>query len=136
MKTGPRGVRAEAPHSPPNIMPAEARTSPDAGLLRTDPDHRTIARGGRALRLSRLEFALLQHLLESFPATMNRDELAIQLWGEASPASKGKLNLLVFRLRTKLRPLAGIDIRTMRGRGYMLAISDPQEASPPRSAAG
>jgi OmpR family response regulator RpaB len=68
------------------------------------------------LNLSSKEFALLLLLAENLDKTYNRDEIMNQLSGIDAELFSRSIDILVSRLRQKLKPLNCI--QTVHGRGY------------------
>lgn len=57
---------------------------------------------GRIVRLTPLEYGLLEVLLEAFPAEVLQEDLLTTVWGEHAAGRKGYLKLYVHYLRAKL----------------------------------
>ena len=68
--------------------------------------------------LSPVEQALMAALLDRFGAVVPRDVVASRIWPDGTP-SRNSLDAHVMRLRRRLAPL-GLEIRTVRSRGYVL----------------
>ena len=87
--------------------------------LTLDPVGREVRRGGRAIDLTRTEFALLELLLRNAGRVLTRDVIMDRVWGyELEPASNS-LEVFVGYLRRKTE--AGGEprlIHTVRGVGY------------------
>ena len=75
--------------------------------------------GARALPLSRHETALLEALLKSPEKIVSKDELARRIGDDGIAALDNKVEVYVHRLRKKLLD-ADVEIRTVRGLGYLL----------------
>ena len=71
------------------------------------------------LELTRRELSLLQLLLGHAGEVMGKDQIADGLAGFDHDVSPNAVETQISRLRKRLRP-AGIDIRTIRGLGYLL----------------
>jgi DNA-binding response OmpR family regulator len=97
------------------------------GSLRIDTDRLEASYAGRALELSRLEFALLHQLAREPARVFTKDELLAQVWGYPvdARASTRTLDAHASRLRRKL-VLAGAQgaIENRRGYGYRLGLLD------------
>jgi len=80
--------------------------------------------GGEPLALPPREFALLEALMLQPGKVVSKAKLATQLsaWGD-EPLAPNALEVFVHRLRKKLEH-AGLEIRTMRGMGYMIEKPD------------
>jgi DNA-binding response OmpR family regulator len=90
-----------------------------AGQLTLDPDARRARIGTRALDLSVREWAVLEYLLQQLGRVVSKQQIieAILPWGD--DLTTNAVEVYVSRLRLKLAD-AGIEIRTIRGFGYML----------------
>ncbi|MEP6661192.1 MAG: helix-turn-helix domain-containing protein [Acidimicrobiales bacterium] len=82
------------------------------GVLRYD---------GELVALPPLEARLASLLLERFAAVVSRDGLGRAGWPEGPPG-RNALDVHMVRLRRRVQPL-GLSIKTVRGRGYLLAGS-------------
>ena len=89
------------------------------GQLTLDPDTRRARIGTRALDLSVREWAVLEYLLQQLGRVVSKQQIieAILPWGD--DLTINAVEVYVSRLRLKLQD-AGIEIRTIRGFGYML----------------
>jgi DNA-binding response OmpR family regulator len=102
------------------VRRAAGRVSPviEAGRLILDTRRMSAALDGAPLRLSPLEFRLLDCLAHNPGRAVSAGELAEQLYGVADTADTNAIEALVTRLRRKV----GADvIETRRGFGYLLA---------------
>jgi len=90
-----------------------------AGQLTLDPDARRARIGTRALDLSVREWAVLEYLLQQLGRVVSKQQIieAILPWGD--DLTTNAVEVYVSRLRLKLLD-AGIEIRTIRGFGYLL----------------
>jgi DNA-binding response OmpR family regulator len=91
-----------------------------------DPAVRVARRGGRDLRCSAREFALLEYFLRNPNRVLDRSRILDHVWDDNFDPIANAVDVLVGRVRRKLdpegdRPL----IHTLRGAGYMLAVSPP-----------
>jgi DNA-binding response OmpR family regulator len=93
-----------------------------AGHLTLDPDARRARIGARALDLSVREWAVLEYLMRQLGRVVSKQQIieAILPWGD--DLTTNAVEVYVSRLRIKLGD-AGIEIRTIRGFGYMLEAS-------------
>lgn len=64
------------------------------------------------------EFELLCHLATARDRVVSFDVLSELLWGSTGPKETRRLNVLVCRLRSKLRNSFPYRLETVRGRGY------------------
>ena len=101
-----------------------AGTPPEAievGALRFDPASREVRVGGKPLALPRRELALLELLVRRAGRVVQRSHLDSELYGFDADVSANALETLVSRLRRRLEESgAGLQLRTIRGVGYML----------------
>ena len=89
------------------------------GELSFDTVHRTAAIDGRQMQLPRRELLLLEALLHRAGRVVSKEALVESLTGFDEELSPGAVELYVSRLRKRLSA-AGINIRAMRGLGYVL----------------
>jgi DNA-binding response OmpR family regulator len=96
-----------------------------AGLC-IDPRRRLASYAGRALELSRVEFALLNQLAADPTRCFTKHELLRDVWGYRSPGKTRTLDAHACRLRKRLETAgaAGL-ILNVRGVGYRLAQCPP-----------
>jgi two-component system response regulator MprA len=106
------------------------RTSPEEGDdaavldyqdIELDPSAHTARRGGRAIDLTRTEFALLELLLRNAGRPLPRETIMDRVWGWESEPTSNSLEVFVGYLRRKTE--AGGEprlIHTVRGVGYVL----------------
>jgi len=79
--------------------------------------------GRKPVKLTYQEFELLRYLAEFRDRVVSFDVLSGLLWSTTGPRQIRRLNVLVCRLRSKLRDSAPYRLETVRGRGYGL-LSD------------
>lgn len=92
-----------------------------AGRLSFDPATREVRIGERPLVLPRRELALLELLVRRSGRVVQRTQLDSELYGFDAEVSPNALETLVSRLRRRLDDAeAGLQLRTVRGVGYML----------------
>ena len=93
------------------------------------PAAHTAARGGRPLRLTAREFALLEYFLRTPERVLSRGQILEHVWDDNFDPVANAVDVLVGRVRRKLDP-DGTDplIHTIRGAGYMLAADAPLDA--------
>jgi DNA-binding response OmpR family regulator len=107
-----------AAYSPSSFEGIDAPVLDEDGLLRF---------GGRWVALTPVQARVAALLLDRFGATVTtHEELRVAAWG-ASDRSPQALTTLVKRLRRRVEPL-GLDVRTVRLRGYVLDIHRPDAA--------
>lgn len=98
--------------------PAPRRVS--VGVLHIDGVTRTVTLAGRPVRLSRLEFDLLQSLAADPYRVFTKEELLRTVWGAACIGSSRTLDSHASRLRRKLEPSGARWIINVWGVGYRL----------------
>lgn len=102
--------------------------SPDARVMRRggvtlDPATHEVAAPTGPLHLTRIEFAILEMLMLRAPAVVDRDQIAQHAWkDETTPLGSNVIDVRMARLRAKLAG-TGVQILTVRGAGYRLAVS-------------
>lgn len=87
-----------------------------------DVETREISTGQRSVVLTQRECDLLQYLLSHADKVLSRGEIFDALWLSEGGSSENVVDVYLGYLRRKLAPVAdfGIEIRTVRGRGFML----------------
>ena len=89
--------------------------------LELDADTREVSRGGRAISLTRTEFALLQLLMENPRKVLSRSKILEEVWGYDFPTSGNALEVYIGYLRKKTESEGDARlIHTVRGVGYVL----------------
>lgn len=93
----------------------------ELGRLSFDPNTREVRVGERPLALARRELALLELLVRRAGRVVQRAHLDSELYGFDADVSANALETLVSRLRRRLEDAeAGLQLRTIRGVGYIL----------------
>ena len=93
--------------------------------LELDADTREVSRGGRAISLTRTEFALLQLLMENPRKVLSRSKILEEVWGYDFPTSGNALEVYIGYLRKKTEGEGDTRlIHTVRGVGYVLRESN------------
>ena len=90
------------------------------GRLAFDPASRTAQVDGALLPLSVQELALLEVLIRRFGNVVTKDKLVEELYNFDADRSYNAIEVYVHRLRKKIAG-SGLTIRTVYGRGYVLA---------------
>ena len=86
--------------------------------LELDADTREVSRGGRAISLTRTEFALLQLLMENPRKVLSRSKILEEVWGYDFPTSGNALEVYIGYLRKKTEGEGDARlIHTVRGVG-------------------
>ena len=103
--------------------------APGSAVLRfrsweLDPDARTFAASGMPVELTRIEFNILQTLMEHPHRVFSKQELFERAWGEPYTADDNTVNVHVSNIRAKLKP-SGTDgyLKTVWGMGFKLQES-------------
>ncbi len=101
------------------VRRAAGKASPriEIGRLVVDTRRMTVSVDGRPVRLSPLEFRLVDYLAHSDGRAVSAGELAEHLYGVAESGDTNAIEALVTRLRRKL---GAQRIATRRGFGYLL----------------
>jgi DNA-binding response OmpR family regulator len=103
--------------------PAGGRASGTAGDLLLDVERQSVSIcGGAPIRLTSLEFRLLQYLLANGGHTITAERLTTHVWGYRGVGDKQLLKQLVHRLRQKIEqsPSEPRYLITVAGVGYLL----------------
>ncbi|MBI5040602.1 MAG: response regulator [Gammaproteobacteria bacterium] len=93
------------------------------GPLRFDTVDKTVLVGDQPLDLSAREVSVLEILLLRAGRVVSKEHLAERLYGWGDEVGDNAIEVGVHRLRKKLEPV-GINIRTIRGLGYLLDKPD------------
>lgn len=123
-----RSILRRSPHHTDKPQPTKppAHQTLRVGLLTIDPITRKAYRGGQQLRLTEIEFRLLEMLASKPGRIFSRGEILQSLWGyDASSATDTKtVDVHISRLRIKLNDDTHSPqfIMTIRGRGYMFLV--------------
>lgn len=97
-----------------------------AGLLRykdleLDARRKYVTRGGRELKLTAKQFAILEHLMRNQNSVVPRQDLAKHIWSSEPQTSNNVIDVTVHLLRESVDRGFGIPlIHTVRGVGYQL----------------
>jgi two-component system response regulator MprA len=106
---------------PTNDAPASGAGPLRVADLTLDPATRRVARGGRAIELTKLEFDLLELLMVNHEVVLERDLIYDRIWGYDFGTSSKSLDVYVGYLRRKTEvDGAARLIHTVRGVGYVL----------------
>lgn len=91
--------------------------------LEIDPMLRQVTRDGQPVDLTPREFEILLVLVQGQERTVSRKELLRRVWNMNFEPGTNFIQVHVSRLRTKLGPIKGFRIETVRGQGYRLVSS-------------
>lgn len=92
------------------------------GAITLDPARHHVAVGGKSVRLTSVEFKLLNMLMQRQGRVQARDRLLNEVWGYESVIDTRTVDTHVRRLRKKLGKAAAA-IETVRGFGYRMRES-------------
>ena len=97
----------------------------EVGALILDPGSMSVVLDGREVRLTTAEFMVLETLARSAGRAQSRAALTHQALGRPLEAFDRSIDTHVSNIRRKLRlgPGGGLDIRGLRGHGYMLSAA-------------
>ena len=96
-----------------------------AGDLTLDTANHTVTRGGREIKLSAKEFAILEYLLRNKGAALSRDKIENNAWNYGYEGGSNVVDVYISYLRRKVDD--GFErklIHTVRGAGWM--IKEPE----------
>jgi len=96
------------------------------GDLTMDQKRRRVERGGREIKLSNKEFALLEYLLVNRDCIVTRTMIANHVWGIDFDTYTNTIDVYIRYLREKIETDSSARlIHTVRGRGYCLSEAAP-----------
>jgi DNA-binding response OmpR family regulator len=107
----------------------ERSAPPTSGDVQLDAEQQTVrVKDGPPLRLTNLEFRLLQYLLANAEHTVPFDRLTNHVWGYRGVGDRQLLKQLVHRLRQKIErnPAEPRYLVTVPNVGYMLHVTAQQ----------
>ena len=97
--------------------------------LRIDTRARRVERAGRVIPLTTKEYALLEYLTRRHGEVVGRADIAEHVWDDSFDPMSNLIEVYIQRLRRKIDDGHGLKlIRTHRGAGYTLDVSDVQDA--------
>jgi len=94
--------------------------------LELDPMSRRVTRGGKAIRLTTKEYALLEYMMRNPDRVLSRTRIGEHVWDMNFDPESNVIDVYVSHLRNKVDK--GFDvslIHTLRGQGYMLTEDAP-----------
>lgn len=98
---------------------ANAASDLEHGPLRLDMAGRRLFCNGQPIELSARELAVVELLLLRVGRVVTKQQISEHLYGWDENSNSNAVEVFVYRLRKKLEP-AGVDVRTIRGMGYMI----------------
>ena len=97
--------------------------------LTIDTRARHVERGGRSIQLTTKEYALLEYLARRRGEVVGRADIAEHVWDDSFDPMSNLIEVYIQRLRRKVDDGHSVKlIRTHRGAGYTLDVSDAQDA--------
>jgi two-component system OmpR family response regulator len=114
-------IRAHVRRARGEVGPARVRR---VGPLRLSPDDLTVTVDGRPVELTSHEFALLRVLVEHAGRVLSREQLLELARGSADDTFDRAIDVQISRLRAKLGESSRGLLKTVRGVGYMLSVSE------------
>lgn len=105
----------------------ENQTVVSFGPLTFDTSDRTALLNGKSLDLSAREVAVLEILMQKPGRTVSKEHITEHLSTLESEVTFNAIEITVHRLRKKLGE-AGVNIRTLRGLGYLLETTGGEES--------
>ena len=94
----------------------------EIGDLHVDLAAHEVKVGGKAVKLSPLEFRLLRFFITHRERVYSREQLLDMVWGDDAFVEPRTVDVHVRRLREKIKPEGARLIRTIRGAGYMFSV--------------
>jgi DNA-binding response OmpR family regulator len=97
--------------------------------LTLDTRARRVERAGRSIQLTTKEYALLEYLARRRGEVVGRSDIAEHVWDDSFDPMSNLIEVYIQRLRRKIDDGHALKlIRTHRGAGYTLDVSDAQDA--------
>lgn len=93
------------------------------GALSFDRAARALTGPEGEIALSRRELALFEALLDHSGRVLGKESLSARLYGTGADIDENAVELLISRLRKKLAG-TGVEIRTLRGIGYLMRAAE------------
>jgi DNA-binding response OmpR family regulator len=92
------------------------------GPLKVDTAKRMVSVDGREVRLTRVEFSVLEYLLARRGSVVSKQELIEHLYADGGKGSENAVEVFVHQLRRKFAEGGAPDVlETRRGHGYVIA---------------
>ncbi|MEU7162917.1 response regulator transcription factor [Streptomyces chrestomyceticus] len=90
------------------------------------PERRSAVWHGGEVRLSALEYDLLQTLVRNRGRVVTTEQLLTRVWGAAEDTGRGRVKFAVHRVRRKLQaagpPGVAVPVESVRGMGYRYRV--------------
>jgi two-component system OmpR family response regulator len=117
-------------------QPSEPVSIIEAGPLKIDTSRKEVTRDGKRIDLTAKEYALLEYLARHAGTVLSRTQLSEHVWDMNFEPTSNVVDVYIGYLRNKIdRPFGVPIIRTLRGHGYMIDVSNLREAIPAHAAA-
>ena len=102
--------------------------------LALDARARRVTKRGREIRLTKLEFGVLQFLITKKNHVRSAEDILRSVWGEEYSDDRAVLRAVIRRLRRKIQPNGGETqyIVTHIGAGYSCSEGEPEPSDNPR----
>jgi len=110
-------LRRQSEHKTPTLQLAD---------LELDPMTRLVTRGGKAIRLTTKEYALLEYLMRNQNKVLSRTRIGEHVWDMNFDPESNVIDVYISHLRNKIdkgNPLTLL--HTIRGQGYLLSDDNP-----------
>ncbi len=98
------------------------------GKLELDLEARRVFHDGRPLDLSARELAVMELLMSRQGRVVTKEQMVDRVFGWGEEVGSNAIEVCVHRVRRKLEPY-GIEIRTVRGMGYLMEKAGEAESS-------
>ncbi len=99
------------------------------GDLEVNPARREVRRAGELIELTTKEYALLEYFARNAGTVLTRTQLSEHVWDQNFEPASNVVDVYVGYLRNKIDKRYGTNyLRTVRGHGYMLDMTDSQVA--------
>lgn len=91
------------------------------GDLSLDPADKTVARGGKEIRLTSKEFAILEYFMRNPGRVLSKDNIIAHVWDFDADVLPNNVEVFITFLRAKIdKPFKNPLLHTVRGFGYKL----------------
>jgi two-component system OmpR family response regulator len=99
-----------------------ASTALEVDDLSLDPNSHNVTRGGKPIKLSAKEYAILEYMLRNKGKILSKNNIMTHVWDFDADILPNNVEVFIAYLRSKIdKPFAGPDlIQTVRGFGYKI----------------
>lgn len=116
-------------------QPSEPVSVIEAGPLKIDTSRKEVTRDGKRIDLTAKEYALLEYLARHAGTVLSRTQLSEHVWDMNFEPTSNVVDVYIGYLRNKVdRPFGTPIIRTLRGHGYMIDVTNLRENIPAQAA--